>query len=232
MVQWGQTPLAPLGARGSVPAALWKGKRMKLLNRELKYSAHRVKVYEDTIEKPTGEKVYYDFVENRNGSGVLLVDNTGKLLFVKQYRNSINDMDVEIPAGCAELNDNVSLLNNPENVLDELSEKAYSRSDFESPENPFYRCAIREAEEETGLIPTKLEFVSYILAAAGLFSERTAVYIGTDLIEGKMSRDPDEYIDIIRLTPEEAMDYIAKGLITDSKTIIAIQHFVINAKNI
>jgi len=67
---------------------------MRLVNRELKYRAHRVKVYEDTILKPTGEKVYYDFVENRNGSGVLLVDNTGKLLFVKQYRNSIDDMHI------------------------------------------------------------------------------------------------------------------------------------------
>ena len=47
----------------------------KLLNRELKYKAHRVKVFEDTLERPDGEKVYYDFVENRNGSGVLLVDN-------------------------------------------------------------------------------------------------------------------------------------------------------------
>ena len=214
-MQWGQTPLAPLGARGTVPAALWKGKRMKLLNRELKYRAHRVKVYEDTIEKPTGEKVYYDFVENRNGSGVLLVDNSGKLLFVKQYRNSINDMDIEIPAGCAEDVDNG----------DTASGQEYSRADFESRENPFYRCALREAEEETGFIPGKLTFVSYIIAAAGLFSERTAVYIGTELEEGKVSRDPDEYIEIVKLTVEEALDYIHDGLITDSKTIIAIQYY-------
>ena len=188
----------------------------KLLNRELKYKAHRVKVYEDTLERPDGEKVYYDFVENRNGSGVLLVDNEGKLLFVKQYRNSIDDFDIEIPAGCAEMKD-----------FGEDYKEDTSRAAFESTENPFYKCALREAEEETGLVPNKLTFVNYIIAAAGLFSERTAVYIGTDLTQGEMKRDPDEYLDIIRLTPEEAMDYIKDGKINDSKTIIAIMAYVI-----
>ena len=144
----------------------------KLLNRELKYKAHRVKVFEDTLERPDGEKVYYDFVENRNGSGVLLVDNEGKLLFVKQYRNSIDDFDIEIPAGCAEIDD-----------FESGFKFENSRQSFESSDNPFFKCALREAEEETGLIPKKLTFVNYIIAAAGLFSERTAVYIGTDLTE-------------------------------------------------
>ena len=78
---------------------------MELIERNLKYQAHRVKIYEDKLVTPDGETVYYDYVENRNGSGVLLIDNEGKLLFVKQYRNSLNDVDIEIPAGCAEVND-------------------------------------------------------------------------------------------------------------------------------
>ena len=63
--------------------------KYELLKRDIKYKAHRVKVYEDTLVRPDGKKVYYDFVENRNGSGVLLVDKDENLLFVKQYRNSI-----------------------------------------------------------------------------------------------------------------------------------------------
>ena len=189
----------------------------KLLNRELKYKAHRVKVFEDTLERPDGEKVYYDFVENRNGSGVLLVDNEGKLLFVKQYRNSINDFDIEIPAGCAETDD-----------FENGFKFENSRQSFESFDNPFFKCALREAEEETGLIPKKLTFVNYIIAAAGLFSERTAVYIGTDLAEGEIKRDPDEFLDIIRLTPDEAMEYINNGKINDSKTIIAIMAYMLS----
>ena len=193
-------------------------KGLELIERNLKYQAHRVKVYEDTLVKPSGEKVYYDFVENRNGSGVLLVDEDEKLIFVKQYRNSLNREDIEIPAGCAETSD-YSDFN--DKVADD------KREVFENPENPFYRCAIREAEEETGLIPAKLSFVNYIIAAVGLFSERTAVYIGTDLKPGKLNRDSDEYIEIVRLSPEEALEYIRDGKIVDSKTIIAIMAYML-----
>ena len=69
--------------------------------------------------------------------------------------------------------------------------------------------------------------MNYIIAAAGLFSERTAVYIGMDLEEGRLNRDEDEFIEIIKLPPEEAMDYIDKGLINDSKTIIAVQAYML-----
>ena len=195
--------------------------KYELLKRDIKYKAHRVKVYEDTLVRPDGKKVYYDFVENRNGSGVLLVDKDEKLLFVKQYRNSINDYDIEIPAGCAEDFDADS------RDVKNQTEEAYKTEDFLKADNPFYKCAIREAQEETGLIPGKLHFVNYIIAAAGLFSERTAVYIGTDLEEGSLNRDEDEFIEIIKLSPEEAMDYINMGRINDSKTIIAIQAYML-----
>ena len=52
--------------------------RIKKIDRNLKYQGHRVKVYEDTMLTPEGEKLYYDYVENRNGAGILLVDDDGK----------------------------------------------------------------------------------------------------------------------------------------------------------
>ena len=184
---------------------------MELIERIMKYKAHRVRVYEDKLLTPDGETVFYDFVENRNGSGVLLIDDEGKLLFVKQYRNSINAEDIEIPAGCAEVSDF-----NGQGVAE------YSREDFENSENPYHVCALRESEEETGYIPEKLYFVNYIIASVGLFSERTAVYIGYDLKRGKENPDSDEFIDIIRLSIDEALEMIYSGKIHDSKTILAI----------
>lgn len=175
----------------------------KRIKRELKYEAHRVKVYEDEYERPDKVHVHYDYVENRNGAGVLLVDDEGMLILVKQYRITLDRCDIEIAAGCYEDDESENL------------EKAKV-------------AALREAEEETGFIPTKLELVNNIIAAVGLFSERTAIFIGTDLKEGKIKRDPDEFIDLVKLSLDEALNMIKTGEICDSKTIIAILFYALN----
>jgi len=183
---------------------------MKLNKRMLKYKAHRVKVYEDELIADDGRKVYYDFVENRNGSGVLLVDAEGKLIFTGQYRNSVDAYDIEIPAGCMEPGD------------DEVISDACVVSGKPGDTVAYRRCAIREAEEETGYIPGRLIFINNIIAAVGVFSERTAVYIGTELTRGRVQLDEDEFINVIRLTPDEALSYVYEGKIHDSKSIIAV----------
>ncbi len=189
-------------------------KRLKKINRKLKYEGHRVKVYEDTMLTPDGEKLYYDYVENRNGAAVLLVDKDEKLVFVKLYRQALDGDSVEIPGGCME----------PSDVT--LSEDILTKAEAPEDMEAFISCAKREAEEETGLIPGSLTFINYIVASVGLFSERTAVFIGTDCTKGKIKRDSDEYMDAIKLSVDEALDYINKGLIHDSKTILAIYAYI------
>ncbi|MBO6166129.1 MAG: NUDIX hydrolase [Eubacterium sp.] len=190
------------------------GKRLKKIDRKLKYEGHRVKVYEDTILTPDGETLYYDYVENRNGAAVLLVDEDERLVFVKLYRQALDGDSVEIPGGCME----------PSDVT--LSEDILTKAEAPEDMEAFISCAKREAEEETGLIPGKLTFINYIVASVGLFSERTAVFIGTDCTAGSVKRDSDEYMDVIRLTVDEAVDYINKGLIHDSKTILAVYAYI------
>ena len=169
---------------------------MKLINRELKYKGHRVEVYEDEIETDDGKLLHYDFVHNRNGAGILLVDDSKEkeeLIFVRQYRNVLGRYDIEIPAGCQNY-----------------------------PEEDFKVCALREAEEETGYIPESMHFLTKIIAAVGLFDEQTAIYIGTNLKKGTVHRDEDEFIDIVRMTLDEAVEAVYKNEIIDSKSIIAI----------
>jgi ADP-ribose pyrophosphatase len=163
------------------------------LSQRLVFEGHRVRVYEDELRTPDGGILHYDLVKNRNGAGILLVDRDGSMIFVKQYRTTLDMVDIEIPAGCQEF-----------------------------PEEDFAACALREAEEETGLIPEKLYYVTNMIAAVGLLDERTAIYIGTDLKQGKVSYDAEEYIDVVRMSLEEALEAVYKQRIIDSKTIIAI----------
>ena len=167
--------------------------RFDRIRRELKYEGNRLKFYEDTYEMPDGNKAYYDYIENRDGAAVLPVDSDGKLLFVKQYRPALDGESIELPAGSLE----------------------YEDEDFMS-------CAAREAEEETGMIPGKLIYVSDVYPLTAFVKEKTKVYIGLDLKKGEIHRDETEFINVVKLTLDEALNMIETGKITDSKTIIAI----------
>ncbi len=57
-------------------------------------------VYKDTMELPNGKTEEWDFVSHRKGAAaVVAVREDGKLLMVRQYRNALERMTLEIPAG-------------------------------------------------------------------------------------------------------------------------------------
>lgn len=164
-------------------------------NMELVYDAKIVSLYRDYLETPDGKTVVYDYIKHKSGggAGILLVDSREYTYLVRQYRNSISAVSVEIPAG------------------------GYL-SAGESGEV----CALREAEEETGWVPRRVYHVADMVSSIGTFDERTDVYIGTDLREGKVKYDADEYIDILHIPVADAVQMIYQGKIVDGKTIVAL----------
>ena len=168
-------------------------KETRRLERVLKYEAHRVKVYEDILEQSDGTVLHYDYVKNRDGAAILLVDDEEQLILVKQYRNVEDRVLLEIPAGILE----------PDDESTEIT-------------------AVREAEEETGLIPEKRYKIGNMINAVGLFDEHTAVYVGKELKKGARHLDPEESIDLVRIPFTEALDMIYRGEIYDGKTVIAL----------
>ena len=168
-------------------------KKTKLLDRILKYEAHRVKVYEDILELPDGRIQHYDYVKNRDGAAILLVDGEERVLLVRQYRNVEDDFTLEIPAGVMD----------PEDATPEVT-------------------AVREAKEETGYYPKRIFSVGRVLNAAGLFDEHTSVFLGKELEAEKLEADPEESIEVHRIPFAEALQMIYDGRIIDGKTIIAL----------
>lgn len=162
---------------------------------ELVCEAKVIELYKDYLTTPGGDTVCYDYIKHKRGggAGVLLVDEEENTYLVKQYRNSIDAVDMEIPAG----------------GYSYIGEKGIT-------------CAIREAEEETGFIPQKMYHVANMVSAIGTFDERTDVYIGTELGKGNVKLDPDEYIEVVKLSVDSAIELVYKGEIVDSKTIAAL----------
>lgn len=48
------------------------------------------------------------------------------------------------------------------------------------------------------------------------------IYIGTGLKRGNVKLDPDEFIDVVKLSVDEALRLVFDGIIVDSKTILAL----------
>lgn len=162
---------------------------------DLAYDSKIVALYKDTLVTPDGRTVVYDYIKHKSGggAGVLLVDDQEYTYLIRQYRNSLDDISLEIPAG------GYSFVGESGEV-----------------------CAIREAEEETGYIPTNVYHVANAISSVGTFDEKTDIYIGTNLIEGNQKLDPDEFVEVVHISVDEALGLVYDGTIIDSKTILAL----------
>ena len=67
------------------------------IKRELVMKGTILDVYKDTMELPNGKTEEWDFVSHRKGAAaVVAVREDGKLLMVRQYRNDLERMTLEI----------------------------------------------------------------------------------------------------------------------------------------
>ena len=82
-------------------------------------------------------------------------------------------------------------------------------------------CAARELAEEAGLAGT-LRHLTTIWTAPAFTDERIALYVATDLRAVPSALEEDEVLDVVRLPLVEVQDMIARGELTDAKSLCAI----------
>ena len=140
-----------------------------------------------------GERTYQREVVHHHGSAVILpAFDDGTVALVRQYRHPAVRYLLEAPAG----------------TLDH----------GERPE----AGAARELEEELGLVAERLEKLSEFFVSPGFCEEKMWVFLATGLTDGKQHLDPDEILDVVRLSLTDALEMITTGEIQDAKTIIAL----------
>ena len=122
----------------------------------------------------------------------------GRLLMVRQYRNTLERYTLELPAG----------------TLDDPNEEGIV-------------CATRELEEETGYRSDKLEWLITLRTTVAFCDERIEIFTAHDLIPTNQNLDEDEYIDVKAYTLDELKKKIFSGEIEDSKTIAAIMAYAV-----
>jgi ADP-ribose pyrophosphatase len=152
------------------------------------------RVFEVTVDTVhEGDKTYVREVVHHRGSAVILpAFDDGTIALVRQYRHPAVKYLVELPAG--------------------------TLKDQERPEHG----AVRELEEELGLVAGKLEKLCEFFVSPGFCEEKMWLYLATDLKETSQQLEDDELIEAVRLPIDRALQMITDGEIEDAKTIIGL----------
>ena len=168
---------------------------IKREKRELAYKGAVLKVYKDYIDA-NGHKAIWDYIHHDGAAAVVAIDDEGKLLMVRQYRNALNRFTLEIPAG-----------------------------KVDAPDEPRLLCAFRELEEETGMRvdrPQDLEFLIRVDTTVAFCDEEIDIFLAKNLKKTKQHLDEDEYINVEHWELEDLLKLIYAGEMKDGKTVAAI----------
>lgn len=165
----------------------------KRLKRTDIYKGVRVHLVKERLLTPEGKEVDWELVIHPGAAAVIPIDQDGKIIMVRQYRNASDSYTLEIPAG----------------VLD-------------SPDEDPYDCASRELEEETGYKSKDIDYLFNFYSSIGITDEIIHIYTAKNLIQSKQNLDEDEFVEVERYTLDQLIDMIFKGELMDNKTISSI----------
>ena len=153
----------------------------------------RVHLVTEEIKLPNEKIATWELIKHVGAAAVIPVDEKGKILMVKQYRNASDSITLEIPAGTLDAAD-------------------------EDPRD----CALRELEEETGYRCENLDYLYKFYSSIGITNEIISIYIAKGLIPTSQNLDEDEFVEIVRYGLDELLDMCFDGRIVDNKTISSL----------
>jgi ADP-ribose pyrophosphatase len=165
--------------------------RLETIDRiELKNQS-RLKVYEDTVVLPNKNQKKHLTVDHPGAVVILPINDNKDVVFLRQYRHSIEQEIFELPAGT---------LNKDEDPL---------------------LCAKRELSEETGFTCDSLLHIGKVLPAPGFCNELQHLFFAQNLYEHSLEKDEDEFIEVVTASVNEFESMIQDGRIIDGKSIVA-----------
>lgn len=159
------------------------------------YDGPVFRLADETFEAPNGETFRRQIVRHNGAVAVVPLHDDGFVTVIRQFRASVMDRLLEIPAG---------LLDQPGEPLDD--------------------AARRELREEVGLTCGRLEHLCTYVPAPGMTDERVTIFVARDLESVDTERDGPEELDIVvgRVHLSEVLAMIEAGEIIDGKTAYAL----------
>ena len=141
-------------------------------------------------------------VVRHRGGAAILAEKDGRFAFVRQYRHPMGEEIWEIPAG--------------------------TRDENEPPET----TALRELEEECGLVAKNLRLIGRFAGSPGYNDENRYIYFADEFDRGTVHLDDDEFLSFSWIEKEKALEMAESGEIYDGKTLFALYKYKSGSINI
>ena len=164
----------------------------KTLESKLAFEGRLINVRVDTVELPDGMTSTREIVVHKGAVAIVPMLDHEKIVMVRQFRQAAGKVLLEIPAGTLDQN---------EEPID---------------------CARRELMEEIGYFPDKLTEMFHSYLAPGYSTEMLHTFLAEDLRPARENKDADEFIEVVEVDLQDAVEMISIGEIIDAKSICGI----------
>jgi ADP-ribose pyrophosphatase len=154
--------------------------------------ARRFAVVERLVTRPDGQTASVQFVKHPGSVAILPLLDDGRVCLIRSRRLTVDETLIEVPAGTRE------------------------------PEESPLETARRELAEETGYRAGQFDELATYYPSPGVLSEQMWLFVARSLTAGPPAREPNEEIENLVVSWDDALAMIDSGEIHDGKTIAAI----------
>ena len=157
---------------------------------DIVYDGSLLRIHRDQVRLPDGSTSQREYIRHPGAVVILPLLEDGKVLLERQFRYPNNQVFIELPAGKID------------------------------PDEAPLDCAKRELREETGYSAREWKFLCTIHNAIAYSDEHLDIFLAQGLVAGDTQLDEGEFVELISATPEEMLQWVREGKITDVKTVI------------
>lgn len=164
----------------------------KAISKETVYNGKIINLCKDTVMLPNGKQALREVVKHPGGVCVAALTDKQEILLVSQFRYPVGDEILEVPAG-----------------------------KLTKGEDPLC-CGKRELHEETGASAKEYTDLGQLFPSPGYTDEIIYIYLAKGLTYGEQDPDDDEFLDVVKMPLETAVEKVLSGEIKDAKSQAAI----------
>jgi ADP-ribose pyrophosphatase len=146
----------------------------------------------DTVRMPDGAQATREFVVHPGAAMIIPRLPDGKLVFERQYRYPLARVFIEFPAG-----------------------------KVDPGEDPL-TAAKRELTEETGYVAARWSHLATMHPVISYSTEQIDIFVADELTHIGARLDHGEFIETFSATLDEALAWLDRGDVSDSKTMIGL----------